>query len=316
VEDNIESSIFQDGGFSYIIKKRNLPKYVKSPFYPLDYILSQIVMRIDYSLHKKSEPIMLYRRLLTSTLFTLTLLSLSISFLLSWPLATSFAQLSSSSPAMPLTQEGADQLAELEASRQQYLSVWNNTPFTSQFDVFVAEGTHLGYGIYREHVPANVFRPGETIVLYVEPVGFGHQPITDDTSTPDGGNNSSTTSRTLYLINMTADYILSDSSGTELVTIEDLPAANLVSNRQNTEFSLTLTLSQEEPFPVGDYIVTYVVHDQVTGQSFEIDKTITIDDDANTGALPLPDSNENNNSMQQLIPQGQLEQRRSQALEP
>lgn len=260
---------------------------------------------------------MLYRRLLTSTLFTLTLLSLSISFLLSWPLATSFAQLSSSSsPAMPLTQEGADQLAELEASRQQYLSVWNNTPFTSQFDVFVAEGTRLGYGIYREHVPANVFRPGETIVLYVEPVGFGHQPITDDTSTPDGGNNSSTTSRTLYLINMTADYILSDSSGTELVTIEDLPAANLVSHRQNTEFSLTLTLSQEEPFPVGDYIVTYVVHDQVTGQSFEIDKTITIDDDANTGALPLPDSNENNNSMQQLIPQGQLEQRRSQALEP
>lgn len=91
---------------------------------------------------------MLYRRLLTSTLFTLTLLSLSISFLLSWPLATSFAQLSSSSsPAMPLTQEGADQLAELEASRQQYLSVWNNTPFTSQFDVFVAEGSHLGYGI-------------------------------------------------------------------------------------------------------------------------------------------------------------------------
>lgn len=153
-------------------------------------------------------------------------------------------------------------------------------------------------------------------MLYVEPVGFGHQPITDDTSTPDGGNNSSATSRTLYLINMTADYILSDSSGTELVTIENLPAANLVSHIQNTEFSLTLTLSQEEPFPVGDYIVTYVVHDQVSGQSFEIDKTITIDDDANTGALPLPDSNENNNSMQQLIPQGQLEQRRSQVLEP
>jgi hypothetical protein len=87
---------------------------------------------------------MLYRKLLTSTLFTLTLFSLSISFLLSWPLATSFAQLSSSSPpAMPLTQEGADQLAELEASRQQYLSVWNNTPFTSQFDVFVAEGTQV-----------------------------------------------------------------------------------------------------------------------------------------------------------------------------
>lgn len=258
---------------------------------------------------------MVYRRSLTMTIFTLALLSLSNTFLLSCSLPTSSAQLSTSTE-MPLTQEAVNQLAEFEAARQQYLLAWNNTAFSSQFDVFIAEGTLSGYGVYREHIPANVFRPGETMVLYAEPVGFGHQPITDDTSTPDGGNNSSTTSRTLYLMNMTADYILSDSSGTELVTIEDLPAANLVSNRQNTEFSLTLTLSQEEPFPVGDYIVTYVVHDQVTGQSFEIDKTITIDDDANTGALPLPDSNENNNSMQQLIPQGQLEQRRSQALEP
>jgi hypothetical protein len=56
----------------------------------------------------------------------------------------------------------------------------NNTAFSSQFDVFVAEGTHFDYGIYREHVPANVSRSGETIVLYVEPVEFGHQPITDD----------------------------------------------------------------------------------------------------------------------------------------
>lgn len=259
---------------------------------------------------------MIYRRSLTMTLFTLTLLSLSISFLLSWPLVISFAQLSSSSspPEMPLTQEGAgNQLAELEAARQQYLLVWNNTAFSSHFDVFIAEGTHSGYGIYREHVPANVFRPGETIVLYIEPVGFGHQPITD-TSTQDGGNNSTAaTTRTLYLINMTADYIISDSSRTELATIEDLPVSNLISHRQNTEFSLTLTLSQEEPFPVGDYLVTYVVHDQVTGQSFQIDKRITIDDDASTGALALPDNNDDN-SMQQLLPQQQLEER-SQALE-
>jgi hypothetical protein len=179
--------------------------------------------------------------------------------------------------------------------------------------VFVAEGTHSGYGIYREHVPANVFRRGETIVLYVEPLGFGHQPITD-ASTQDGGNNrTAANTRTLYLINMTADYIISDSSGTQLVTIQDLSAANLISHRQNTELSLTLTLSQEEPFLIGDYIVTYVVHDQVTGQSFQIDRRITIDDNAITGALPMPEI-DTDNSMQQLLPQQQLEER-SQALE-
>jgi hypothetical protein len=274
------------------------------------------MMKIHNSTYKKRVPIMIYRKSLTMTLFTLTLLSLSISFLLSSPLTTSFAQLPSTSPQTTLTQEveeGDNQRAEFEAARQQYLLAWNNTVFSSQFDVFIAEGTLSGYGVYREHVPANVFRPGETMVLYAEPVGFGHQPITDASSTQDGGNNTNATTRTLYLINMTVDIIISDSSGTELETLENLPGAGLISHRQITEFPLEVTLSQEAPFPVGDYIITYVVHDQVTGQSFQIDRGITIDDNAITGALPLPDI-DSNNSMQQLLPEQQLEER-SQTLE-
>lgn len=295
-----------------IIKKRNLPKYVKSSFYLLGYILSQTIMKILYLLHKKRELIMVYRRSLTMTIFTLALLSLSNTFLLSCSLPTSSAQLSTSTE-MPLTQEAVNQLAEFEAARQQYLLAWNNTAFSSQFDVFIAEGTLSGYGVYREHIPANVFRPGETMVLYAEPVGFGHQPIMDNiSSTQDDGDNS-TTSRTLYLINMTVDILIYDSSGTELETLENLPGASLISHRQITEFPLEVTLSQEAPFPVGDYIITYLVHDKVTGQSFQIDKRITIDDDASTGALALPDNNDDN-SMQQLLPQQQLEER-SQALE-
>jgi hypothetical protein len=98
---------------------------------------------------------------------------------------------------------------------------------------------------------------------------------------------------------MTADIIISDSSGFELQTLEDLPAASLISHRQNTEFPLTVTVLQEQPFPVGDYIITYLINDEVSGQSFQIDKRITIDDNATTGALPLPDIN-NDNSMQPL----------------
>lgn len=97
-----------------------------------------------------------------------------------------------------------------------------------------------------------------------------------------------------------------------MATIEDLPAASLISHRQNTEFSLTLTLSQEEPFPVGDYIISYVVHDRVTGQSFQIDRGITIDDNAVTGALPLPGTNDDSNVPHVLAQQ--LEER-SQALQ-
>jgi hypothetical protein len=98
-----------------------------------------------------------------------------------------------------------------------------------------------------------------------------------------------------------------------LQAIEDVPVGNLISHRQNLELFLTLTLRQDEPFPVGDYVVTYVVYDQVTGQSFQIDKSITIDDNAVTGASPLPQIT-NDNSMQSVLPQQQLEER-SQALE-
>lgn len=253
---------------------------------------------------------MFYRTSLTMTPFSWILLSLPISFLLSWPLVTSFAQLSSTSTEMPLTQEQTNGLAELETAKQQYLSVWNHTAFSSQFDVFVAEGTHSGYGVYREHIPANVFRPGETIVLYLEPIGFGHQPIADASS--QHISNNSTTSRTLYWINMTADMIISDSSGSELQAFEDLPAVSFISHRQNTEFSFILMLTQEQPFPDGDYIITYIINDEVSGQSFEIDKMISIDADAVTGALPLPDIG-SDNSMQQ--PQQQQLEERSQALE-
>jgi hypothetical protein len=86
---------------------------------------------------------------------------------------------------------------------------------------------------------------------------------------------------------MTADYIISDSNGTELQTIEDVPVGNLISHRQNLELFLTLTLRQDEPFPLGDYIVSYVIHDQVSGQSFQIDRVITIDDSTATALSSL-----------------------------
>jgi hypothetical protein len=87
-------------------------------------------------------------------------------------------------------------------------------------------------------------------------------------------------------MNLTADIILSDVNGNEIFTFEDAPVGIIISHRQNTELHLTLTVTQSQPFPVGDYIVTYVVHDQVKRESFQIDKRITIADidDGNTTA--------------------------------
>lgn len=150
----------------------------------------------------------------------------------------------------------------LDSIRDLYLSVWNQTEFNSTFSTFVEPYSAAGYGVYEEH--GDIFTPGESIVLYVEPVGFNHMPVLDD-----WGN-------TLYLMNMTADYTIAGANGTELQSIEDVPVGSIVSHRPNTELFFELTLTQESPFPAGGYLLTYAVTDEVSGESFTLEKEITV----------------------------------------
>src|SRR5215217_2820397 len=131
----------------------------------------------------------------------------------------------------------------IEDARKLYLSVWNQTEFNATFSTFVEPFSAAGYGVYEER--SNIFAPGETIVLYVEPVGFAHEQIIDEKG---GGNNNTM----LYLMNMTADYEIAAANGTEFQLIEDVQVGNITSHRPNTEMFLTLTLAQEvQPLPIG-----------------------------------------------------------------
>lgn len=155
----------------------------------------------------------------------------------------------------------------IEDAKELYLSVWNQTEFNATFSTFVEPFSAAGYGVYEER--SNVFTPGERIVLYVEPVGFGHRQILDE----EGNSNN-----TLYLMNITADYKIASANGTELQLIEDMPpVVNITSHRQNTEMFLTLTLTQDvQSLPIGEYVITYSVTDEVLGESFQLEKEITV----------------------------------------
>jgi hypothetical protein len=168
--------------------------------------------------------------------------------------------------AAPATNVTATDNMTIEDARKLYLSVWNQTEFNATFSTFVEPFSAAGYGVYEER--SNVFAPGETIVLYVEPVGFAHRQIIDE----EGGNNN-----TLYFMNMTADYEIAAANGTKLQLIEDVQAGSITSHRPNTEMPLTLTITPEvQPLPIGDYIITYSVTDDVSGESFELKKEITV----------------------------------------
>ncbi len=182
-----------------------------------------------------------------------------------------------------------------KAIRDQYLQSWENFGFQSIFDTYVVGGTNRGYGVYEEHVSnlssvsnassvpsvsnassvpsvsnmpnvssANTFAPGETMYLYVEPVGFTHSP------------SANVSANTRYTIDISADIIISARNGTELASIIDLPVIKVTSHQKNTELSLLLTLTQIKPFPIGDYNIKYVVKDKPSGRTFDITKEITI----------------------------------------
>ena len=158
----------------------------------------------------------------------------------------------------------------IEDAKDLYLSVWNQTEFNATFSTFIEPFSAAGYGVYEER--NNIFAPGETIVLYVEPVGFGHEQVIDEDDV--NSNNSDTM---LYLMNMTADYEIAAANGTELQLIEDVQVGNITSHRPNTEMILTLTITPDvQPLPIGNYIITYSVNDEISGESFQLEKDIII----------------------------------------
>ena len=151
----------------------------------------------------------------------------------------------------------------LAKAREQYLSAWNQTDFQSAFDTFIIPGSSEGYGLYVQHRPDNVFRPGETMVLYIEPVGFTHRKVTDENG------------KTLYEIKLIPSVTIFSQATNQSQTLNIAPF-DLRSHNKNTEFDLTITVRQETPFPSGNYKLAYDVTDAFSGKSFEIIKNVKI----------------------------------------
>jgi hypothetical protein len=130
--------------------------------------------------------------------------------------------------------------------------------FNSAFDTFVVPGSVNGYGVYQAH-NSSIFKPGERILLYIEPAGYSYKPM-----------------GSLFLMNFTADVLVSDKAGHVLTGLQNLPISTIISHYKNKELLLTVSLTQTNPFPTGDYVLKYTIHDVPSGNSFDIVKNIRI----------------------------------------
>ena len=147
--------------------------------------------------------------------------------------------------------------------RNSYLSEWEKIPFQSIFDTFINENSTQGYGIFTER-NSSIFNPSQRISLYIEPIGFKHEPIID------------TKGNKLYLTNITTIITMEDDKGNEVPSIEDVQDYNLKSHNKITELYLPIDLDLTSSLSTGNYVITYTLIDTISKEYFNIQKNITI----------------------------------------
>jgi hypothetical protein len=134
--------------------------------------------------------------------------------------------------------------------------------FRSGLDTYV-NFEPQGYGIYQEK-NSSIFKPGEDVILYIEPKGYEYGTLFDESGDK------------LYTIDFAVDFAISDESGNILTSQQGITLDEIVSHHKNKELFIPFTITQSSPFPDGNYIITYVIHDKNSGASFNIVKNITI----------------------------------------
>jgi hypothetical protein len=153
---------------------------------------------------------------------------------------------------------GAQSLEEIDRREAAVVEAWQKTPLTVRRAVFVAERPK-GFGQFTGR-NSNVFKPGEKLVAYVEPVGYGWK---------DTGNGN-------FEFGFAVDFLIKSSDGKILTGQENF--ANLVekSQRRNREFMVTLTMNVSGA-PAGDYVLEYKLRDLASDKSAVINLPFQIE---------------------------------------
>jgi len=158
--------------------------------------------------------------------------------------------------AAPTAAAPSPTLADLEASEAALADLWVHLPYTARHVMFVSRNANV-YGDYEQRPP--VFTPGEKLVTYLEPVGYGWKPVGDG----------------VFGFGVTTDFEILRPDGKILAGQRAFQKADLKSHYQNREFFVSLTLTIDGITP-GDYIVAYTLHDHVSGRTARIEQPFTV----------------------------------------
>lgn len=135
----------------------------------------------------------------------------------------------------------------LEDLRKAVRRAHNQSALAFRKALFVAEPPG-GFGIYKPR-PNAVFKKGEPLVAYVEPVGVGWEKKGPDT----------------YHALLTADFEVRNLQGDILAGKRDFGNFEFTSMEENTEIMTKVTLNLTGA-PAGKFILGVIYHDKTTGK--------------------------------------------------
>jgi hypothetical protein len=145
----------------------------------------------------------------------------------------------------------AQGIQDIDKREAALLEAWDKTPLSVRRALFETDRAE-GFGQYKER-SSNAFKPGEKLVAYVEPVGYGWKE----------------TSPGSYEFGFDVDFLIESPDQKLLAGQENFAKLVLNSHAKNREFKLNLTMSVSGA-PPGDYILEDRLRD-VTG-----DKATTV----------------------------------------
>lgn len=180
-------------------------------------------------------------------------MKVAAAFVLAVMASAIFSGVASAEPITELAKQAESQSADgksldaYETMRKATLQVWDASPLVFRRALFVA-GSPGGFGIYNPR-PDNVFKPGEKLVIYAEPIGFKWQ-------NKDG----------LEHALLVADLELRAEDGNVVASQEGFGEFTFNSHDQNMEVMAVLTIDFTGA-PEGKYVVQYTFRDKMSDKT-------------------------------------------------
>lgn len=144
--------------------------------------------------------------------------------------------------------DAGETLKDLIAAEDATYEAWEALPLTVRTSLLV-EARSTGYGQYVSR-ESNVYKPGEPVVLYVEPIGYSWAEEAGD----------------LYRFGFDVDLVLKARDGSVISEQKQFLKTSQSGHAANQEFSMDLTLTIDGA-PDGEYVLEYIIHDSVSGEA-------------------------------------------------